>query len=432
MKPASRVRTATDRASTSAARPSCRRYCSEWTSGPFLAGISAPMIRRSRAGSSREEAERVCQQPLWMPFEQVTRFTVSGIFTNTVNKPALVNIEGPFEAAALRVLREIPGLAVTLEPDAPDRRVDAIVHFADEQAPVDIEFKAQANPATAWQLVHYAETHPEMRLLLIADTTTEETREILREHGVALVDGLGNAHIELPGLLFHVEGKRQPKRGVAGPPTSLKGKAGVIAQALLLEPDRAWQVRDLAKRADVSAALVHRVVTRLENEGLMRAEGAGPRRVRRVTDPTALLDLWAEEQADKPMRTHAYLLARTPRLLVSDLGKHLTTSGIDYALTGAGAASLVAPIVTAVPVAEVWVTAKAAPEDLYDGAQADPVTEGHNVVFLQAKDDTPLAFRERKQGLWLANRFRLYADLRGDPRRGREQAENLRREVIGT
>ena len=46
-------------------------------------------------------------------------------------------------------------------------------------------------------------------------------------------------------------------------------------------------------------------------------------------------------------------------------------------------------------------------------------------------DDTPLAFREKAKGLWVANRFRLYGDLRSDPRRGREQADHLRQEVIG-
>jgi hypothetical protein len=59
------------------------------------------------------------------------------------------------------------------------------------------------------------------------------------------------------------------------------------------------------------------------------------------------------------------------------------------------------------------------------------VPEGPNVIFLQAKDDTPLAFRERADEVWVANRFRLYADLRRDPRRGREQAEHLRQELIG-
>jgi hypothetical protein len=33
--------------------------------------------------------------------------------------------------------------------------------------------------------------------------------------------------------------------------------------------------------------------------------------------------------------------------------------------------------------------------------------------------------------VWLANRFRVYVDLRSDPQRGAEQADHLRREAIG-
>lgn len=54
--------------------------------------------------------------------------------------------------------------------------------------------------------------HLHAHLLLIADQTTSEAREILAEHGVAVVDGLGNAHMELPGLLFHLEGRGRPGR----------------------------------------------------------------------------------------------------------------------------------------------------------------------------------------------------------------------------
>ena len=145
-----------------------------------------------------------------------------------------------------------------------------------------------------------------------------------------------------------------------------------------------------------------------------RCSTCGPRRTSRIQ-----------------IRTLGYLLARTPKQLIYDLGTNLGLSGIDYALTGAAGATLVAPFVTAVPVAEVWVSATAAPEELYDAAKADPVNDGQNVVFLQAKNDAPLVFREMTEGLWVANRFRLYADLRRDPRRGREQAEHLREEVIG-
>jgi Transcriptional regulator, AbiEi antitoxin, Type IV TA system len=349
-----------------------------------------------------------------------------------VKKRGVVNIAGPFEPEALRVLRAIPGVTVDLEPGEADRGVDAILRFADQRAPIAVEFKQRANAATAWQLVHDAEHLPGTPLLLIAGETTAEARAILEDRGIAVIDGLGNAHIELPGLMFHMEGRRHRQRS-PGPmaPTRLRGKAGVVAQALLVDPNRAWAVQDLAKEADVSAGLAHRVLTRLEGEGLVAVEGTGPSRVRRLTNPTALLDLWTEEQEVRPVRTLGYVLAQTPQQLIAQLAADLDRAGIDYAMTGAAGASLVAPFATAVPVVDVWVTATAAPDELLASVHADPVDEGQNVVFLQAKNDTPLAFREQVRDARVANRFRLYADLRRDPRRGREQADHLREEVIG-
>jgi len=190
-------------------------------------------------------------------------------------------------------------------------------------------------------------------------------------------------------------------------------------------------VQDLATEAHVSLGLAHRILARLDVEGVVTAEGTGRNRVRRVTNPTALLDLWAEENIERPTRTPGHLLAQTPHQLMRELGRNLDRSSIDYALTGAAAASMLAPFVTTVPVVDVWVAPTAAAQDLYDAAHAEAVTDGQNVLFLQAKDDTPLALREKKDDLWLANRFRVYADLRRDPRRGRDQAAHLRREVIG-
>ena len=343
-----------------------------------------------------------------------------------------VNIEGAFEAGALRILREIPGLTVVAEPTPPERGIDAVLRFAGNRAPIAVEFKRRANAATAWQLVQLAQDRPARPLLLIAGQSTAKAREILEEHGIAIIDGLGNAHIALPGLLFHLEGRRRPRRvGTTASPMRLRGKAAIVAQALLLNPERAWQVTGLAEQAQVSAALTHRVLTRLEGEGIVVAEGAGPHRVRRVTNPTALLDLWAEENVDRPIRTSAYLLAQTPKRLIEELGVRLGRGNIDYALTGAAGGSLVAPSTTALPVVEVWVQATAAAEHLYIAAGAGPVSDGQNVVFLQAKDDAPLAFRGRVNDLWVVNRFRLYVDLRRDPRRGHGQADHLRREVIG-
>ena len=339
-----------------------------------------------------------------------------------------VNQVKAFEAAASRVLTAVPGLAVTAEEIGPDGGVDAVLEYAGSVARVAVQVKSRASAATAWQLVHDAAARTGTPILLIAGEATADARRILREHGIGVVDGLGNAHLELPGLLVHLEG-RKPRRQAR--PVRLAGKAGVVAQALLLDPMRAWQVQELAKRAVVSVGLAHRVLARLERDGLVAAEGAGSRRIRRVADPAALLDLWAEEDSYRPERTPAYILAQGPRQLTIELGRNLDAHGIDYAVTGAAAARLVAPLATAVPVAEVWVTAGAVAGRLPEAAGGEAVDSGYNVVFLQARDDTPLAFREQSGGLWVASWFRLYADLRRDPRRGSEQAAHLRQEVIG-
>lgn len=349
-----------------------------------------------------------------------------------MNKQPFVKIHGArLEAEALRILRQTPGVAVIEEqPRGAGHEVDAILHFAGARAPVAVEVKRRANAATAWQLVQYAGGLADMALLLIADETTAEAREILERHGIGVVDGLGNAHIELPGLLLHLEGRGRPRRDAAGP-ARLSGKAGMVAQALLLAPERDWHVRDLAEEADVSSGLAHRVLARLEGEGLMTAEGAGPKRVRRLANATALLDLWAEENVDRPRRTPGYTLSRSPEQPIGKIGSGLEAHGTAYAMTGAAAASLVAPFVTAVPVVQLWVPATAEPDQVLHAAGAEPVMDGANVVLLQAKDDSPMAFREQSGGTWIANRFRLYLDLRGDPRRGKEQADHLRQEVIG-
>ena len=360
-------------------------------------------------------------------------FTESAIFTDVVNQQLIVKIKGGLEADALRILRDTPGITVIAggPKRGADHRADAIVRFAGKQATVAVEVKRRANAAVAWQLVNLATTHPAIPLLLVAGDTTAEARRILQDHGIAVVDGLGNAHIALPGLFLHVEGKpprRLPTTGA--PPARLTGKAGAAAQALLLDPNRPWQVHDLAKEARISVGLAHRVLARLEKEGILTPQGKGPNRTRRVTNPTALLDLYAEEDVATPIQTQAFLLTQTPGKLTDRLTTNLGQAGIEHALTGAAAANIVAPFITAIPVVKIWVTANVAAEELQQGSQAKPVASGANVVFLQRKGDPALTLREKTKKLWLVNRFQLYADLLREPQRGREQADHLRREAI--
>lgn len=347
-----------------------------------------------------------------------------------MNKLHGVKIDGALSPETLRILRALPGLTAQADR-APEARADAMLHAAGTATPLLLEVKHRVNAATARIVAEQAGDGPGgFPVLVVAAETTVEAREILRAAGVGVVDGDGNAHVELPGALVHIEGRAGDAKHRPGP-VRLSGKAGAVAQALLVDPARAWKVTDVADRARCSVGLAHRVLKRLEVEGVVRAEGTGPRRTRHVDDPAALLDLWAEEQQQRVVSTRAFLLAQTTRQAIDELGAGLEKAGIDHALAGAAGASLLAPFVTAVPVIEMWAAATEAPEQLCEAVGAEAVEHGNNVVFLQADRDDPLLFRERVEGRWVASPFRLYADLLRAPQRGREQAQHLRTEVIG-
>ena len=359
--------------------------------------------------------------------DQLPIFTIYARFTGAVNKVPVVNVGADFEAEALRVLRSIPELAVTVGNER-DARGDAAIRYGGVDIPVAFQVKVRVSSAAAHQIVHRAQQH-EIPTVVIAAEMTGRAREILDGAGIGSIDGLGNVRLALPGLLMRITGTAPPRRSAA--PTRLSGRSSLVAQAMLLEVERPWHVSDLAQRCGVSAGLAHRVLRRLEDEGVVAADGAGPRKARRLSDPAALLDLWAEEHRDRPARRPAFLLARTTDHLDDVLCEGLETAAVDYALTGAAAAARVAPFVTSVPVAEVWLSSTAATSELCEQLEATPVESGPNVVLLQERDDAPLAFRTREGGVWTANVFRLYVDTRRDPQRGREQSDHLRREVIG-
>ncbi|MGA9774750.1 MAG: hypothetical protein WBU92_02400 [Candidatus Dormiibacterota bacterium] len=348
-----------------------------------------------------------------------------------MKKAPVVKIEGSVAARTARLLREVDGVEV-VDGDLGAGSSDVTLRFGGVVRPVHVEPKRYLNAATAWQLIRQSEGADDRYLLVVTDDATEEARGILERHAIGIVDGAGNAHLELPGLLLHIEGRRRTREPRQPGAIRLSGKAGLVAQALLLERERAWQINDLADRAGISNALVHGVLTRLAIERLVAVQGVGPARVRRVTDATALLDLWVEENADRAVeRTTAFRLARTPQELVTVVAEGLGRAGISYAMTRAAAAMALAPFVTSVPTVDIWVESAVSPKAVARALGADLVAVGANLVLTQAPGDGPLAFRGDHEGTWLVNPMRLYYDLRQDPRRGREQADRLRQELIG-
>lgn len=269
--------------------------------------------------------------------------------------------------------------------------------------------------------------------LVAAPAITAGSRELLRQQGVGYWDAGGSVYFDLPWAVYWVDrpvpaGHRRVLSNI------YRGSSAQVLHALLLEPDRAWHINELADRAEVSASTVHQVVTFLEEQLWMEKEGRGPRSVRRLRLPGALLDAWADAHSLRRYEVRRFhRWARQPMELVCVTTDALDDIGIEYALTLGTGSQLVAPHAT--DTSRIWLLVHASSVPALDGAaravELQPVDEGESVTVLVSRGRSPLLFRRQVEGYWVASDIQLYLDLWAWPQRGKEQARHLRAERIG-
>lgn len=339
------------------------------------------------------------------------------------------------EGWALAVVRELPGVVEVAAPPE-GSRADAMIRFEGQRLPATVEVKRHLDAATAHAVLSQVAEGQQDRCLVVAETTTAGARDLLEARGIGYIDAAGNASIRMPGLLvrtgsFSASAVIVPRKSRPSI-VRLSGKSGLVAQVLLLGGERPWTITELARKAGVSVGLTHRVLGRLETISLVTAEGQGPAKVRRLVAPAALLDLWADEDAEpKAARLPAYMLSRGGAPAPDSVSRRLSKAGFAHAVTGVAAAGHWAPALTATTITQVRVTATVAAEEVLGELDARAVSEGANLLVVQGADDSELRLAHQVNGTWFAAAPRIYLDALRDPRRGREQAVAFRSAVIG-
>jgi hypothetical protein len=104
---------------------------------------------------------------------------------------------------------------------------------------------------------------------------------------------------------------------------------------------------------------------------------------------------------------------------------------IDYAVTHEAAAQRYAPFLSNVSQVRIRLPAGSATEAALGELGVRPVSEGANLVVIDAKSPGDLLFRQRVDGVWLASPIQTYLDLVRAEGRAKELAEHLRKERIG-
>ena len=296
-----------------------------------------------------------------------------------------------------------------------------------------IEVKARLNPQIAWEsLSHIRSASPDGIPTIYCPVISPRVAGMCREAGVSYFDGHGNAHLEAPGFLVHVEsqGRRAKTTRMDDGVDPFASKSSRLTRVLLGSPGTLWQVQTLAKQAQISMGLASRIKDALLYQRFLEPVG-GRFRVQR---PRELLEAWADHYTPPATIVPLYLMG-SPAEVEDRIAKWSTDHHVDYALTQFSGAWRVAPMVryqrsTIYLALDPAVTLM---DDLIHDLGAKRVESGANVSLWLTLDPAVFFGARQKDHMQIVSPVQLYLDLKGQAGRGQEAAgEVFAKEIAPT
>jgi len=258
---------------------------------------------------------------------------------------------------------------------------------------------------------------------VVAPYISEEGRKICREENIGFFDLSGNCLLEFNGTYIEVKGNPNRFPTERKIKTIFKGKSSRILRVLLLNPDRQWTLRDLAKEASLSVGQVFKVITRLEELDLVERRDQGGVR---LAKPDELLNSWRNEYSYRENESFNYYSLNSVLQIEQAIADECRRRKIRYAFTLFSGSSRISPFVR-------YNQAMAYVDDPVEVAEKlglKKVESGSNVTLLKPYDEGVYYGSQSKDQIQIVSNIQLYLDLYDYKGRGEEQAEFLRSQVI--
>ena len=255
-----------------------------------------------------------------------------------------------------------------------------------------------------------------------------QSARILKNHGFGYVDLSGNCQLAFENVLIEKEGKRNVRPSTR-PLRSLFAPAATrVIRVLLEDVTRAWRLEELGKAAGVSLGHAHNVVQRLADLAWVERD-----RRQRITlgKPADLLDAWGDSYTYHANEIASYAAPeRVSRRLMVEIARVAATENRRYAFTLAAGLSLV--VASSQRLTGIHAYLEGDPAPIARALGLRPAAEDEGAIHLMNPYD-PGVFHGalEKGGLKVTGLPQLYIDLLHFERRGRELAEQLRRETMG-
>src|SRR5438477_6107218 len=254
-----------------------------------------------------------------------------------------------------------------------------------------------------------------------------QSARILKDNNLGYVDLSGNCYLAFDHVLIEKEGKRNVRPSTRPLRSLFAPRATRVVRVLLVEPGRAWRLEELGRAAEVSLGHSHNVIKRLEE--LAWVERDDSQRFR-LSKPADLLEAWCESYSYHANERASYLAPeRVTRKFMAEIARVAGAEGRRYAFTLNAGAALLAPSLRS-PAVHCYLEGDPAPAARALGLR--PAAEADGALHFFAPYDLGVFYGAfEKGGLKVVSLPQLYADLIHYERRGREQAEHLRREAMG-
>jgi hypothetical protein len=277
----------------------------------------------------------------------------------------------------------------------------------------------------AWREVRaYAQETAGAIPVVVLPQLTRSLRQVASELGLNWVDFAGNAEIDAAPIYVRIHGQRQqtPQRSPRLNPFS--GRSLNLVRVLLVHSDRRWRQKELVAASGLSQPRSSKVLSALEDQGLVAREGDG---TFRVVDVEGLLDAWSDSyRYDRQdiVRVHA---TGDGIKLARELGDRLDELDVTHWFTGLPAAWAYTHFAR-FRLVSVFVSAD--PEIIAEDLRLRPTDRGENIHLLAAAEQRLEIGHARPDGIRCVHPTQVYVDLLGLPERAPEAAARLREAVF--
>ena len=260
--------------------------------------------------------------------------------------------------------------------------------------------------------------------VLVLPRLTPSLLELVDREGLNWVDLAGNARIDAPPMLIWVEGRRDPHPRLREGVNPFAGRSLNLVRVLFSDPKRRWRQKEVVAKSGLSQSRASKVLSALEDRGLVRRDDDG---AFRVIDPGDLLDAWADASDYRRYEIVPVHLTGEGIALARDLDARLEEADIIHWFTGLPAAWAYDNFAR-FRLVSVFLSADPAIVARHLGLRH--TDRGANVHLIAAGEQRLEIGQSQPNGLPCVQPAQVYVDLLGLPERAAEAAEHLRPLVL--